>query len=152
MIDLGFTSPRFTWTNKSNFKHKKNHPNSIIMERLDKFYGNNKWLELFQDSTVKHLPRTHSDHRPLILNLTKSYSKPLAHFKFETMWLQHPQFHHIVTHTWLDEHDYTIGLKKFYWTSQTLEHTYTLVNIFYKKNINYSFNNCLSNIKMIDME
>lgn len=47
MIDLGFSVPRFTCTNKPKFNHNKTFPNSIIMERLDKFYANNKWLELF---------------------------------------------------------------------------------------------------------
>lgn len=100
------------------------------MERLDKFFANNKWLELFQDSTVKPLPHTHSDHWPLILNLTKPYLKPLSKFKFKTMWLQHPQFPDIVTHTGLDEHDYSTGLKNFtdlanHWNIHTLKISFT---------------------------
>lgn len=75
------------------------------MERLDKFFANNKWFELFEDSTVKHIPCTHSDHCLLILNLTKPYPKPPSNFKFETTWLQDPQFPDIVSHTLLDEHD-----------------------------------------------
>lgn len=93
MFDLGFAGSRFTWTNKPKYRHNnKNTNNKIIMERLDKFFANHKWIELYQDSTIQHLPRTHSDHCPLLLNLTKPYPKPSSSFKFETMWLQHPNF------------------------------------------------------------
>ncbi|KAH0698593.1 hypothetical protein KY284_012808 [Solanum tuberosum] len=56
MIDLGFTGQKYTWSNK----HKNN--NTLIMERIDRFLSNHSWLNLFPDSHVHHLPRTHSDH------------------------------------------------------------------------------------------
>lgn len=51
MIDLGFTSQTYTWTNK----HKNDK--TFIMERLDRFLSNDYWLSLHSDSNVHHMPR-----------------------------------------------------------------------------------------------
>lgn len=101
---------------------------------MDKFYANNAWVHLFQDSYVRHLPRTHSDHCPLLLNLTKPFQKSNSKFKLETMWLQHPDFSRIVIEVWLNQTNYPIGLKCF---TESITHwnLNTFGNIFYKKSI-----------------
>lgn len=60
LIDLGFSGPPFTWTNM-----RKGEAN--IQEWLDRALANSSWLERFGDSQVIHLPRTRSDHNPLLL-------------------------------------------------------------------------------------
>lgn len=85
MIDLGFPSSRLTWTNKPKTHQPQTSNNKLIMECLDKFYANHAWVNLFQDSHVTHLLRTHSDHCAMILNLTKTYSKPNSNVKLETL-------------------------------------------------------------------
>lgn len=77
MIDLEFLGPHFTWTTNLSLI-TKNHPKSIIIEQLDKFFANNKWVELFQDSTVKHLLCTHSDHCPTNSKFNKTLLKNLC--------------------------------------------------------------------------
>ena len=62
LMDLGFQGPKFTWTNK--------HPNwhNNIKERLDRSLINAKWKSLFPQAELLHLPRTKSNHCPVLLN------------------------------------------------------------------------------------
>ena len=64
LFDLGFSGPLFTWTN--NREHGK-----TIRTRIHRCHANLPWLNLFPNSNVTHLPRTHSDHCPLLLNILK---------------------------------------------------------------------------------
>lgn len=66
--DLGYKGNRYTWTSN---RRLGNH----IRERLDKLMANYEWINLFPNSLVTHLPRTHSDHCPLLLQLNcRTYS------------------------------------------------------------------------------
>lgn len=67
------------------------------MERLDRIFVNNEWIDLFPKAVVIHLPKTHSDHNLLLLNLqprhANSMDKP---FRLETIWCRHPDFINLV--------------------------------------------------------
>ncbi|GLT31842.1 hypothetical protein SLA2020_065500 [Shorea laevis] len=65
MMDLGFVGGRFTWVNMQS-------DGQIIREHLDRFWGNPEWRTSFPEATVFHLPRVHSDHNPILLNLNPS--------------------------------------------------------------------------------
>lgn len=39
------------------------------MEHLDKVFPNEQWLKLFPNASIFHLPKTHSDHNPLLVQL-----------------------------------------------------------------------------------
>ena len=43
MVDLGFNSPRFTWTNKHDI-------GSLIQERLDRYFANPQWCLLYPEA------------------------------------------------------------------------------------------------------
>lgn len=93
ILDLGFRGPKYTWSNLRKY-------NQLIMERLDRFVANPSWLNLFPKSIISHLPRTHLDHCPLLLDtnpVTSSKKKP---FRLEAMWLSHPSFESIVHSNW----------------------------------------------------
>ncbi|XP_075654817.1 uncharacterized protein LOC142624982 [Castanea sativa] len=60
MVDLGFSGPRYTWTNKRDI-------NNLILERIDRFFMNLKWCVLYLDAKVTHLPRCHLDYCPVLL-------------------------------------------------------------------------------------
>ena len=79
MIDMGFSGPKFTWSNCHDIS-------SLIMERLDRVVANTDWRLLYPDASVTHLPRTHSDHCPLLLTLCPinscSFPRP---FRFENI-------------------------------------------------------------------
>lgn len=93
LIDLGYQGSRFTWTNKQR-------NGRTILERLDHFLANYDWLNLYPNTTVTHLPRTHSDHCPLLINLEPPQPIQNRIFRFETMWASHPQFQQLVHITW----------------------------------------------------
>ena len=61
-LDLGFASPKFTWTNKRLIT-------SLILERLDRCFANMNWRLLYPKALVTHLPRSFSDHCPVLIEL-----------------------------------------------------------------------------------
>ncbi|XP_021823802.1 uncharacterized protein LOC110765062 [Prunus avium] len=90
MIDLGFSGPKFTWSNNR------------VFERLDRAVCNVQWRSLFNEASVKHLPRTKSDHCPIKISLKSSFSSsPIARpFRFEAMWLTHAHFKDFLMQQW----------------------------------------------------
>ncbi|KAI7991340.1 Protein SINE1 [Camellia lanceoleosa] len=68
LMDLGSVGPRLTWTN-----NRQGLANT--MERLDRAMSNAQWRTLFPEGTVRTLPRTYSDHSPLVV-LTQDLDPP----------------------------------------------------------------------------
>uniref|UniRef100_A0A2N9IKD9 CCHC-type domain-containing protein n=1 Tax=Fagus sylvatica TaxID=28930 RepID=A0A2N9IKD9_FAGSY len=94
MIDLGFSGPKFTWSNCHDVS-------SLIMERLDRALANPDWRILFPEAAVSHLTRTHSDHCPFLLTLCPFIPHVLPRpFRFENIWLSHSDFPNIVDQAW----------------------------------------------------
>jgi hypothetical protein len=94
MIDLGFSGPKFTWSNCHDI-------NSLIMERLDRALANPNWRILFPEASVSHLTRTHSDHCPILLTLCPTIPHSLPRpFRFENIWFSHSEFPKIVEQAW----------------------------------------------------
>ena len=95
MIDLGFAGPRFTWTNKRPIS-------DLILERIDKCFANTKWRIMYLEANVTHLPRIFSDHCPVLVDLFRpppnASNRP---FRFQTMWLLHPEFSKVVQGAWV---------------------------------------------------
>nr|XP_023872395.1 uncharacterized protein LOC111985008 [Quercus suber] len=96
MMDLGFSGPKFTWTNKREL-------GGLIQCRLDRVWANPDWKSSFPEAKVTHLARVNSDHYPLLLNLcpnlTNASNRP---FRFQPMWLSHNDFPVIVRESWAD--------------------------------------------------
>ena len=94
MIDLGFSGPRFTWTNKREV-------GALILERIDRFFVNPDWCMMYLEARISHLTRCHSDHCPVLLE-----SKPMNQlhlprpFKFQSCWLAVFSFPSIVFQAW----------------------------------------------------
>lgn len=62
MVDLGFSGPRFTWTNRREVQN-------LIQERIDRFFVNLDCCLLYPKAGVTHLTRCHSDHCPVLLEM-----------------------------------------------------------------------------------
>ena len=78
MIDIGFSGPRFTWTNKREVQ-------ALIQERIDGVFVNPSWCLLYPEARVIHLTRCYSNHSPVMLEvlprITTGRNGP---FKFQT--------------------------------------------------------------------
>lgn len=95
MIDLGFSSPKFTWSN--------NQPlTQLIQEHIAHVFVNHRWNVLYPEASVQHLERSHSDHCPVILCLHQETQLviTLRPFRFQPMWLSHPSFPGVVKEAW----------------------------------------------------
>nr|XP_011457627.1 PREDICTED: uncharacterized protein LOC105349504 [Fragaria vesca subsp. vesca] len=90
MIDLGFKGSCFTWSNNR------------IKERLDRAFCNMDWRSIFSEAFIRHLPRTRSDHCPILLQLfsNNSINKAAAPFRFQAMWFSHEKYLDFVSMTW----------------------------------------------------
>ena len=64
ILDLGFAGSKYTWTNCRPIT-------DLILERIDRCFANPIWRTLYADATVTHLPRTWSDHCPVLLELCR---------------------------------------------------------------------------------
>lgn len=61
LVDLGFTGPKYTWTNIRQGL-------ANVQERLDWAFGNTLGVEKFKTYRVVHLPRSRSDHLLLMVH------------------------------------------------------------------------------------
>ncbi|GMP53441.1 hypothetical protein CsSME_00018893 [Camellia sinensis var. sinensis] len=59
-MDLECIGPRLTWSN-----NRKGWANTMV--RLDRAMCNTEWRTTFPDGSVWNLPRTYSDHSPMMV-------------------------------------------------------------------------------------
>lgn len=59
LMDLGYSGPAYTWTNKHFTTNR-------TFERLDRCLGNADWCQAFPNTVVYHLPMLYSDHTPIL--------------------------------------------------------------------------------------
>ncbi|CAN0912002.1 Putative ribonuclease H protein At1g65750 [Linum grandiflorum] len=90
LIDLEFKGPLFTWFRRdSRF--------GILQQRLDRGIANIRWRHLFPEASLLHLPRTHSDHCPVLLLsggvASVARNRP---FRLEAMWFEEESFRDLV--------------------------------------------------------
>lgn len=72
LIDLGYKGSCYTWTNV-----KYNRFN--LLERIDRVLANYDWITNYPDALATYLPRTHSNHCPIKIEL-QHYSLPRNFF------------------------------------------------------------------------
>lgn len=98
--DMGFTGNPYTWSNG-----RRGDEN--VMERLDRALATNEWLAAFPYRHIHHLPRYKTDHAPILLECSASTKPNVEHnksqrFRFEHMWMQHPDFEERLKNSWGD--------------------------------------------------
>ncbi|KAK2647698.1 hypothetical protein Ddye_015187 [Dipteronia dyeriana] len=103
--DMGFTGPKFTWSNKREGA-------SSIAERLDRGLCNDQWKGMFPNYRVKHLDFWGSDHRPMILELFASVKNRVnglprngRRFFFEECWSDEKDCKDTVSSSWSGNDD-----------------------------------------------
>lgn len=69
LMDLGCSGPMLTWNNgRQGLANTK--------RRLDRALANPEWRMIFPEATVSNLPRTYSDHSPILINMAGNTSQP----------------------------------------------------------------------------
>ncbi|XP_026378739.1 uncharacterized protein LOC113273195 [Papaver somniferum] len=104
LIDLGYKGPAYTWTNGRCM-------DNLIRQRLDRVLVNPEWCISFSFVVVIYLPRLSSDHAPILLNTCRNISRSPLNYKFEAMWLAHPEFLDKVRECWPEDDDEDIQSK-----------------------------------------
>ena len=86
ILDLGFSGPKFTWSNKRGI-------DDLIQCRLDGCWANLGWKAQFAKANVTHLARANFDHCLLLLNLNPTLGERNNRpFHFQPFWLSHNDF------------------------------------------------------------
>ena len=107
MIDIGFSSPHFMWTNRREVQ-------ALIQERIDRVFVNPSWCLLYPEARVVHLIRCYSGHSPMMLEvLPRVISGRNRPFKFQTCWLTDPTFPKLVSQAWGQAHSLANAIENF---------------------------------------
>ncbi|KAJ7949855.1 reverse transcriptase [Quillaja saponaria] len=128
LIDLSFYGPKFTWTNGRKGK-------ALNRKRLDRGLCNSDWRVHFKEAFSQHLPRTRSDHYPVLLNVSgiapsTAFNKP---FRFEACWLSHLQFSDMVKNFWGSSSELLPGLLDSFASNLKIWNNDVFGNIFLRK-------------------
>lgn len=62
-----------------------------VRQRLDRILFNHLWLDTFASSKVTHGIRRCSDHTPLLIESIINPVRRKGQFRFQDMWLKHPE-------------------------------------------------------------
>jgi hypothetical protein len=92
-IDLGYSGPAYTWTNK----RRNTMP---TFERLDRSLANAEWCTAYPNTTVYHLPMLRSDHAPILTLLNSSRRHTNKPFRFENWWLLEQGYEEVAKSSW----------------------------------------------------
>ncbi|XP_016573562.1 uncharacterized protein LOC107871219 isoform X2 [Capsicum annuum] len=93
MTDIGDTGSKYTWC-------KNWRPCKRIWKRLDRVFINDLWAQKYSNNIVKHIARTGSDHRPILLKCNNGLNNSYKYFKFLDFWTTHSDFKNVVSTEW----------------------------------------------------
>jgi hypothetical protein len=94
---MSFSGLPYTWNNKQCGVRN-------IKVRLDRSLGDDRFMELFDNSSVHHVQTIESDHCALLIKIHRSdwlqdYGGPRP-FRYENMWSQHLHYAQVVERGW----------------------------------------------------
>jgi hypothetical protein len=92
-IDLGFSSNKFTWTNK------RWGPN-CIRERLDRGIANISWRLAFPEAAILHLGVIKFNYAPILLDTNPSNPFTSRPFRFEAAWARDSGCYRVIEEAW----------------------------------------------------
>lgn len=56
-----------------------------------------------QNATVSHLPKTYSDHNPILVKLINPYNNSNWPFRLKNIWCTYPEFPSMVAANWINK-------------------------------------------------
>lgn len=93
LLDLCFVGTIFTWSNRQQGIN-------LIQQRLDRACATPSWRTRFPHAAVFNQTRYASDHGPIVLQLKASCFTPNKPYRFEHMWLLHPDCFSTIQVAW----------------------------------------------------
>ncbi|XP_070008698.1 uncharacterized protein [Nicotiana sylvestris] len=93
LFDLGFKGSIYTWWNGRAEE-------DCIFKRLDKCMANIDFQQMFPRIEVTHLPKTGSDHCPMLLKCNLESTVVKKSFRFLNFWTKHSTFKDVVNENW----------------------------------------------------
>lgn len=94
--ELGWRGVPFTWD--------KQQGNMNVKARLDRAFLNQRFLDLFEFSSVKHISSVESDHcfvlAELKATMATGWSRAQRTFRYENVWQSHPDYDDMVRRLW----------------------------------------------------
>jgi hypothetical protein len=96
--DLGFQGLPYTWDNKQEGGRN-------VKARLDRAFGDDRFLDVFGETMVKHVQLAKSDHCALLVSMRHSMAdqqkgRRARPFRCEDMWFQHEGYKKFVNELW----------------------------------------------------
>ncbi|KAL6194794.1 hypothetical protein ACLB2K_035870 [Fragaria x ananassa] len=99
LIHVDTKGAEFTWVRRRGF-----HGNVEL--RLDRCLASLEWLDTWDQFDCCTLPRTCSDHNPLLMSFSKLSGPHYSLFRFKKMWLDHENFREFVKNCWTSASSY----------------------------------------------
>lgn len=99
-VDLGFNGLPYTWDNRQEGERN-------VKVRLDRAFGDHKFMEVLLDTSVRHAPMAGSDHCALVVEVKKH--RPINRrrrqrrkrvFRYENMRQRHDAYMEFVEQVW----------------------------------------------------
>jgi hypothetical protein len=91
LIDLPISNRSFTWANNQE---------NLILATLDHIFASTEWDRQYPLSLVRAIPKSGSDHTPLLIEFGVKNHQVEKLFWFEKWWLSEPEFVPFVTKLW----------------------------------------------------
>lgn len=93
LLEIEAKGARYTWCNQRL-------DDAHVKERFDRALGNIPFRDEFQKALVVHREPLDSDHHLLLLKLCFEGIKSPRAFKFEALWVTHPEFLPLMNKCW----------------------------------------------------
>ncbi|KAF5445223.1 hypothetical protein F2P56_034289 [Juglans regia] len=94
LLEMNSQGGKFTWCNGQQGL-------SRALAKLDRVLIDANFLSLFPTAHCLYLPRTTSDHCPMVIEfLSDPFSYGPPPFRFQQMWVEHPDFMTLVQKVW----------------------------------------------------
>jgi len=92
-MDLNYFGSKFTWN-----RHCVG--GRSLSKRLDRGVCDHEWRMSFQEATMEHLVRRHSNHNPLLLRCNQVSNRGHRPFRFQAAWCTHTNYSNAVLNAW----------------------------------------------------
>lgn len=72
----------------------------FVWARFERVFTNPAWADVLSYTMVKDLPRSTSDHSPMLIQIDEGVSFHPSSFKCQNMLIKHPDFLQISEYSW----------------------------------------------------